>query len=315
MQCTDCGDHASCDDGFTGKGCVCDEVWRRPNGTSYCTDCMPNFYGATCDAYVRHHAGLFATPHDGVCAIRRCPNCGAHGVCTDGVSGNGRCVCDPEWFGVLCDNQCPICVHGNCSDGRTGTGRVCSAAPRRWSTPPPALLTTGVAMRCSACASRAGRATSAMSVRSRVPRCCMASPHHDATVYGSGDGAHYGPACATECPSCPFNSVCDAGITGGGCVCAPGFRKLDDGEPCNLCASGYYGVSCVQCPDCHHGRCLDGVNGTGQCVCDSGWYGVNCNMSCPVRATGAPPHHRQAHGTLILCVCTGLRRRVAWSLR
>ena len=47
-------------------------------------------------------------------------------------------------------------------------------------------------------------------------------------------------------PACPHNAECKSGFSGGGCVCAPGWRKTGDGQPCDLCATGYYGVSCVK---------------------------------------------------------------------
>ena len=50
--------------------------------------------------------------------------------------------------------------------------------------------------------------------------------------------------------------------------CKPGFDPLDD---CTSCLPNYYGTTCQPCGDCHHGRCDDGMTGTGGCICEEGF--------------------------------------------
>ena len=82
-----------------------------------CQDCLPGYFGATCEP---------------------CKGC-AHGTCDSGKQGSGKCVCEEGWgpedvcneckagfWGLQCE-ACPSCHgHGQCSDGIDGTGQcVC----------------------------------------------------------------------------------------------------------------------------------------------------------------------------------------------
>lgn len=72
--------------------------------------------------------------------------------------------------------------------------------------------------------------------------------------------------------------------------CNPGFDPASD---CTTCLPGYYGPQCTKCPNCNHGKCQDGKEGSGKCVCDEGWgpsetcsqclegfWGIECSK-CP----------------------------------
>ena len=59
--------------------------------------------------------------------------------------------------------------------------------------------------------------------------------------------------------NCP-NNVCK--------YCDAGFDPASD---CTTCLPGYYGPKCTKCPNCNHGKCQDGKEGSGKCVCDNGW--------------------------------------------
>lgn len=57
---------------------------------------------------------------------------------------------------------------------------------------------------------------------------------------------------------------------------SPGPKKQSLGSACEACEAGAAGPQCaLRCPaDCGgHGRCDDGVAGTGRCACDGGWGG------------------------------------------
>ena len=81
--------------------------------------------------------------------------------------------------------------------------------------------------------------------------------------------------------NCP-NNVCK--------YCDAGFDPASD---CTTCLPGYYGPKCTKCPNCNHGKCQDGKEGSGKCVCDEGWgpsetcnqclegfWGIECSK-CP----------------------------------
>jgi hypothetical protein len=51
------------------------------------------------------------------------------------------------------------------------------------------------------------------------------------------------------------------------------------GGQCEDCSRNHYGPRCQRCAGsgCLHGRCDDGIGGTGKCVCFRGWTGDNCD--------------------------------------
>ncbi|XP_072928797.1 stabilin-1 isoform X1 [Hemitrygon akajei] len=60
--------------------------------------------------------------------------CNGHGICLDGISGNGSCICEPKYKGIACEEcmdeeaygpNCTVgckCIHGICNNGITGNG-------------------------------------------------------------------------------------------------------------------------------------------------------------------------------------------------
>src|SRR5688500_2316307 len=46
-----------------------------------------------------------------------CPNCGSHGTCNDGLSGDGLCLCQLGWSGALCDHNVDDCASEPCDHG------------------------------------------------------------------------------------------------------------------------------------------------------------------------------------------------------
>lgn len=100
---------------------------------------------------------------------------------------------------------------------------------------------------------------------------------------------------------CSDHGVCLDGMSGSGqCKCHSGFA----GTACELCAPGTFGPQCqgmssLSCPirsrptsfalcvnlsfspACHctpHGRCDEGLGGSGSCFCDEGWTGPRCEV-------------------------------------
>ncbi|XP_054564129.1 stabilin-1 [Eptesicus fuscus] len=99
------------------KGCAhyCNQTFQKP-------DCCRGFFGPDC----AQCPGGFSNP------------CYGKGNCSDGVLGNGACLCFPDYKGVACHicsnpnkhgDQCQEdcgCVHGLC-DNRPGSGGVCQS--------------------------------------------------------------------------------------------------------------------------------------------------------------------------------------------
>ena len=100
-----CSGHGVCD--LATEGCTCHAspdlgFWED---ASNCTECLPGYYGARCDA---------------PCPGGACNACNGHGVCDWGVSGSGKCTCNAQWtgpdcgrceaglFGLLCESSCPM---------------------------------------------------------------------------------------------------------------------------------------------------------------------------------------------------------------
>ena len=96
---------------------VCEVCETGFDPATNCNDCLPGYFGETC---------------------QECPACG-HGTCDSGKEGSGKCVCDEGWgpdgecvsclegyWGMDCE-ACPSCHdHGKCNDGMSGDGQcVC----------------------------------------------------------------------------------------------------------------------------------------------------------------------------------------------
>lgn len=108
----------------------CDGDWL--NGCECDLQCQPWHYGIQCEPC---HGMVGGLP------------CTQHGVCDDGVSGDGRCICDVGWKGGGCEvdiNECienaPCHDHAvcenypgtftcTCDPGWIGSGVTCSPAP------------------------------------------------------------------------------------------------------------------------------------------------------------------------------------------
>ena len=296
---TACGGHGVC----AGSGeCVCDQDalaghWDGPA----CAACSPGHFGAACRA---------------VCPGGACAPCSGHGVCHDGVAGNGTCACvaGPAtgfFTGAACDrclpgyysNGClmpcpggaasPCGGHGACDDGRRGSGRcacVQTEAAGFWA---------GDA--CGSCREGYyGQSCRAACPGQAQGAACLGHGTCDGGRGGSGQcqclAGYVGAACEAPCPRhegrvCNAAGVCtEAGVGVAACVC---FRNASHGAfagaACGQCRSGYYGPRCArQCPgqatnaSCGgHGVCDDGPRGGGACSCQPGWAGADCARPCP----------------------------------
>ena len=86
------------------------------------------------------------------------------------------------------------------------------------------------------------------------------------------------PEWLMACSLCYRAQPCSSGGT---CLCGITFQGSAD---CFHCTAGLYGALCqhaCHCVDANTERCVDGVNGAGQCICLAGYHGARCDMPCP----------------------------------
>ena len=292
-----CSGHGICNSNT--RRCVCQVEKTGSWFGVQCDECSPGFFGASCDLE---------------CPGGACNPCNGHGICNDGILGDGSCSCERSaingnWGGAMCDqcvhnfygatckNACPglftqegICKgRGYCTDGRTGTGEcICQVPGEKW---------TG--SECNLC--QAGY---------YGPHCDKGCPSTNAFIcsgHGScadGTGGFGNCSCTTgwvdsscssACPGlgtvegiCHQHGDCIAAVNGGSeCVCngdaALGFWKPPS---CSSCAVGYFGAACTEhCPGSNQPCSGRGVTAscdvvTGECKCQSGWAGQGCDVEC-----------------------------------
>ena len=278
-RCGVCSGHGACDAGRAGTGvCACESRWRG----AACAQCAHGWYGPDCDAPCPRGTELADSGFGLVCAGR--------GVCHEGISGTGECVCwrmavQGYWDGVACEacaagyfgrdctQACPgplgrpcHAPHGTCRDGRNGTGS------------------------------------------------CVCPPG-----YG-------GVSCALHCPTttgvpCDGNGACDDGPAGTMvCDCTAAAYGHWAGVACSVCAEGWLGPRCdVACPTSAagrvcggHGECSLGNATMAVCTCDAGYGGRACDWECPGGVTFACGGHGTCDGPTATCHCFADPLRGYW---
>ncbi|XP_047387387.1 stabilin-1 [Sciurus carolinensis] len=273
------------------KGCA-----RYCNQTITKLGCCKGFFGPDCTQC----PGGFSNP------------CYGKGNCSDGIQGNGACLCLPDYKGLACHicsnpnkhgEQCQEdcgCVHGLC-DNRPGSGGVCqqgTCAPgfrgRFCNESMEDCGPTGLAQRChlhARCVSHDG-----------VARCVCLDGF-------KGDGY-----------SCTRSSPCSQPDRGGcseNAECVPG----DLGTHRCICHKGWSGDGrvCVAIDECQldtrgscHADALCSYVGPGQsrCTCKLGFAGngYECSPIDPCRAGNGGCHD------LATCQAVGGGQRVCTCL-
>ena len=327
-----CTGHGACD--ALNATCACAPRWAR----TACDACAAGWYGVDCDRRCyRGRTVARACVCDPGWALEDCSlecaggaavPCTGHGMCR---LEDGTCMCDAEWRGPRCSMPCagllaagsPCSGHGTCDaagacecarsagDGYWA-GEACARCAEGYGGPGCRAVCPGFPAVCG------GHGT----CNAAAAQCeCYRSPAEghwaeasDCTQCLAG---FWGSGCQDECPGgscnvCSGHGVCDAGTAGtGACACDVQWA----GPACAQCAVGWSGLECTTaCPVgvasdgavavcAGHGRCRDGLYGTGQCVCDesvsagmwrgaactecaAGHWGPACRRDCP-RAEGA----------------------------
>eukprot|EP01012_Entosiphon_sulcatum_P008570 TRINITY_DN14698_c0_g1_i1.p1 TRINITY_DN14698_c0_g1~~TRINITY_DN14698_c0_g1_i1.p1 ORF type:complete len:4384 (-),score=244.51 TRINITY_DN14698_c0_g1_i1:47-12031(-) len=338
---------SQCADGWSGtncdKRCPLGSNNKSCNGQGTCVegacqDCISPFCGPACsesgEVACRNYncpAGLYGSD-----CLQRCPGypsnvCSGHGTCFPYRYGNGECVCNYGWRGLVCNKQCPggleNCTgHGYCNDEGTCTclqfyaGTSCELAC-------PGITASGISAcnghgTCNDGPSGNGQCTCTAPYTgiSCLHACPFMQSRTGALLICSQHGS-----CDPTTASCQCNNNatlghwsganCDACIDGWhGSQCmfvCPAGRGQTNGTSCQ-CFSGWGTQNCtVSCPGVStntvcsgHGVCSDGQLGTGKCVCDQGYYGADCSVACEAsRCFSKSTSHGQCNLATGTCEC------------
>ena len=249
-KCNNDGSCKKCTLGYTGKDCdKCDKYYKKVNNqcitntnlTEICR--LPDFgYSMIENKY-------------GLC--KSCPKnnygilCSGHGTCNGKgtVFGDGKCKCNTNYTGQLCQYHGIMVNNSNCLDGCSNNGN-CILHNDIYSCNCIRNYTGTICNKCD---------VGMIMVNGKCQQCKRGSDY-----YGK------------FCQKCNCNNgICNDGFQGDGlCSCYNGFTGLN----CNTCLDNYYGNNCTKCRDCNDGLCSDGKMGNGKCICKIGYSGAVCNM-------------------------------------
>ena len=278
-----CEGHGLCDDGVAGTGeCSCAAGYVGLECSLACpqaADASPCGHGtcafqspatAICHCHQDSAQGHWVGPTCELCApgyagpgcTLACPlDCSGHGMCHDGLAGDGLCACDRGWGGTRCSVECPGGAALPCNGrGECLADGTCTCDLSRGT----GFWAGSDCLQCAAGYSGPG---------CRM-QCPVGGPE---AVACSGHGVCAAGAC-----------VCDDGYCGDACttvgsaacaafVCAGDAGRGRWGPDCvNLCPGVAAGAVCGG-----HGVCSAGPNGTGACYCAAGWSGPSCSDGCP----------------------------------
>lgn len=272
------------------KGCA-----HHCNQTITKLGCCKGFFGPDCTQC----PGGFSNP------------CYGKGNCSDGIHGNGACLCFPDYKGIACHicsnpnkhgDQCQEdcgCVHGLC-DNRPGSGGVCqhgTCAPgfsgRFCNESTGDCGPTGLAQQChlhARCVRQGGEARCVCldGFEGDGYSCTRSSPCSRPDRGGCSENAECVPGALGT-----YNCTCHKGWSGDGRVCV----AIDE---CELDARG----------GCHRDALCSYVGpGQSRCTCKLGFAGdgYECSPIDPCRAGNGGCHDlatcRAVGGGQRVCTC------------
>ncbi|XP_026003013.1 stabilin-2 [Astatotilapia calliptera] len=234
------------------KGCS-----AHCNSTVTIPACCKGFYGPDC----RPCPGGYQTP------------CSGHGQCSEGVSRNGTCSCEPNFsgsrcqycsssnkYGPNCDRTCP-CIHGQCDNRPDSDGRCKVDSCQQGYTGPLCDRQTAA---CGAQAQFCHAHADCDFSQGTVKCICKTGFQGDGITCVASD-----PCAPPHRGGCSLNAKCIK--TGPGthvCQCLTGWREDgDECQPINNCNSPDRG-------GCHpNATCVYVGPGQSDCTCKAGYQG------------------------------------------
>eukprot|EP00760_Papus_ankaliazontas_P030714 PhM_4_TR4985/c0_g1_i1/m.85373 len=323
VQCN-CHGRGQCDGGrgSTGK-CKCEGGWDPDTG---CSTCLAYRYGTNCLLSCEAINTQLARPCNGhgrcdnrsvnlnnekctgcdkwwggaTCDVECKKQCSGHGVCKEGVTELGGCVCNAGFKPPACDE----CIGGywgpTCStDCPGGAANPCSKRGK-------CDLTTG---KCTCDEGFGGSACELLCPRDAVTNVtcghgtCKQDTVTCACHLSASDGFWRVPPGGNVCTECVLgfdgsncNITCPVyngkKCNGHGscastnvCTCEEhycGKQCERSGGICTACPlAGRYGINCDKICQCSsHGTCSEGVGGDGTCACARGWASRYCDREC-----------------------------------
>ena len=329
-----CGGHGQCRPKTETCTCARDAQSGFWDEGSNCTECLPQYYGPSCQS---------------ACPSETCRVCSGHGTCDAGRTGTGTCACAPQWqgdacaqcvkgwHGPYCDARCPqgtdpggtgfglVCAgHGQCSDGVSGTGYcVCHSTMVHgfWA-----------GAGCEECVAGYFGADCTRACPGPLGRPCHA-PHGTCRDGPNGAGVcvcrpgYGGVSCALQCPTttgtpCDGHGACNDWATGTmACDCTAAVYGHWAGVACSDCARGWVGPLCdVPCPTSSaggvcsgHGECSLGNATTAVCTCEADYGGRVCGLVCPGGLRSACAGHGTCDSLTATCICFADPVRGYWA--
>ncbi|XP_052316183.1 stabilin-2 isoform X1 [Oncorhynchus keta] len=239
--------------------------------------CCKGFYGPDCTPC----PGGFNTP------------CSRHGQCSEGIEGNGTCVCEtnfkgsrchycsnPNKYGPACDKTCD-CIHGVCDNRPEADGRCkVDSCQQGYTGQYCERHTQACGPQVTFCHAHAECNFNGGAVR------CVCNPGFQ----GDGITCVYTEPCALpHRGGCDVNAKCiKTGPVSHTCQCLAGWRMDEDGcQPINDCLGPDRG-------GCHpNATCIYVGPGQSGCACKSGFRGNGreCEASNPCVAQNGGCHY------------------------
>uniref|UniRef100_A0A8C8EX94 Stabilin 2 n=1 Tax=Oncorhynchus tshawytscha TaxID=74940 RepID=A0A8C8EX94_ONCTS len=239
--------------------------------------CCKGFYGPDCTPC----PGGFNTP------------CSRHGQCSEGIEGNGTCVCEtnfkgsrchycsnPNKYGPACDKTCD-CIHGVCDNRPEAEGRCkVDSCQQGYTGQYCERHTQACGPQVTFCHAHAECNFNGGAVR------CVCNPGFQ----GDGITCVYTEPCALpHRGGCDVNAKCiKTGPVSHTCQCLAGWRMDEDGcQPINDCLGPDRG-------GCHpNATCIYVGPGQSGCACKSGFRGNGreCEASNPCVAQNGGCHY------------------------
>ncbi|CAL1548003.1 unnamed protein product [Lymnaea stagnalis] len=265
------------------------DIHGNYEGGGVCQNCRDNTMGINCEQCVPKYYRPYDVLRNATDACRPC-ECDLKVSTGECEEGSGRCLCRPEYTGVMCD-RCsfgyygyPDCIPCDCDVNGT-EGSVCTvgsgACPCKFNY---------AGNKCNQCAQGFYN----------FPECkrCECSPvgspssvcdldSGNCTCLNNFGGRDCGE-CANGYFSFPRCSYCDCDKDGtveevcdkdsGTCLCRPNFKD----SRCDSCKPGYFNFPlCEECQCASPGSLSPICAESGQCSCRSNFGGLNCDHCAP----------------------------------